>query len=49
MFSKNGLIGLIKDERVRLCTNVFIPIFIYLLIIYGLSPMNTKMLMVSTV
>lgn len=46
IFSKNGLIGLIKDERVRLFANVYIHIFIYSLIIYGLSPMNTKMLMV---
>lgn len=43
VFTKNGLIGLIKVESMRLFTDVYIPIFIYLLIMYGLhSSMNTK-------
>lgn len=54
MFTKNGLIGLIKDERVWLSKDVYIGIYyisilIYLLINYVLSLMNTKMLMLNTV
>lgn len=54
IFTKNRLIGLIKDERVWLTKGVYIGIYyisilINLLINYVLSPVNTKTLMLNTV